>query len=198
MTAEVDIANLALGRIKQGTIPDFDDDSAEADACKRLYPIVRNRVLGSFPWRVNTYIQSLAVLTNDREDDWGYRYQRPTCIKFHGVLDQYGRLGPNVRERIRYEMTASGIYCDIPNARGAIGTLVTDTALYSPALVSCMAWDLAGELVPVLDGDLNLVAWTRRMFESEQQEAWGTDAAECLVMDDPSVDALPGLIACRE
>lgn len=196
MTSEVDIANLALGRIKQGSITEFDEDTTEAAEAARLYPIARAHVLGDFPWRVNSVIETLAETTNDREDDWSFRYLRPTCLRFYGVLDEAGRI--NQRRRVRYEINSAGIYTDVQYARCAIGTLVTDTTLYSPALVSCIAWRLACELVPVLDADINLMAWARREYTSEKDECWATDAAEFLLVDDGVTDGLPESIACRE
>jgi hypothetical protein len=194
VTTETDIANLALGRIKQGAIEDLSEDSAEAEAAARLYPIARNFVLADFPWRVCTVIQILTEQTNDREDDWAFKYQRPTCLKFRHMLMEGGRRNP--RQAIPYELNQAGIYTDVENARGQLTVLVTDTTLYSPALSSCIAWKLAAELVMPLEADLNLMAWTERKYRDEKMSAWATDASEDMTMDDGST-GLPEFIAIR-
>lgn len=194
MTSSVDIVNLALGRIKQSTIASLTEETAEAEAANRLYPIARDFVLADFPWRVNTSMQTLAALTNDRSDDWGYKYQRPTCLRFYRVWYASGR--PNARLSIPCEINSAGIYTDVEDARGVIGTQETDTTLYSPALANCIAWRLANELVMPLEGDLSLQQVMLRGYVTEKANAWATDASELVTMDDGR-DGLSDLIACR-
>ena len=194
MTSETDIANLALGRIKQGSILDFDEDSAEALQCARLYPIARDYVLADFPWQANTVLQALAETTNDREDDWGYKYTRPTCLRVRHLLNEAGRHNP--KKPVKYEQTSAGLYTDVENARAVILTRVTDTTLYSPALISTIAWRLGYELVGPLEASAELMLFATRKYESEKSAAWGTDAAEDLIED--YSDALPGVLSARE
>lgn len=201
MASEVDINNLALGRIKQGTIADLDpatDDSAEAEACARLYPIARDYVLADFPWQVNTVLQTLAEMTNDREDDWAYKYQRPTCLRIRHLLNETGRHDP--RRPVRFEQTDGAIYTDVQYARASISTRVTDTTLYSPALISCIAWWLAYELVGPLEATDSMMQWAQRKYTNEKAAAGATDAAEDLIVDDATsgCQALPGPLAARE
>lgn len=197
MTAETDIGNLALGRIKQSTIASFDEDSTEAMECSRLYPISRDYVLADFPWRVNTFLQTLAPLTNDRECEWRFKYQRPTCLRQRYILNKYGRHNP--RNPVRFEQNAAGIYCNVENARALIQTQITDTTLYSPALVSHIAWRLAYELVGPLEADMGLMQWAQKKYDNEKAEARDTEAAEEYLTDEVgSGRHLPEAIACRE
>lgn len=201
MTSEVDICNLALGRIKQGRIAALDEDSAEAEECARLYALARDFVLADFPWSVNTRVQLLGPLTNDREDDWTYRYQRPTCMRVLEVLPETGRR--RARKRIPIEQNADGIYCNVENARGVILTQVTDTTRFSPALISCIAWRLAQELIPCLEGVEFTIQWAERKYEGAKRNAWATDASESVQSDDDSDPSngsgeLPSMISCRE
>lgn len=202
MTSEVDICNLALGRIKKGTIASLDEDSAEAEECNRLYAIARDHVLCDFPWSVNTSLVSLTPLVNDREDDWDYKYQRPpTCKRLREIMPETGR--KRTRKRVPSEMNAAGIYTNVENARAIIQTLVTDTTLYTPALVSLIAWRLGYELCGPLDGEMNLMAWADRKYEREKSAAWATDASEHVNNDDDAEQCagsgeLPSMILCRE
>lgn len=201
MVSEVDICNLALGRIKQGKIDALDEVSAEAEECNRLFELSRDFVLADFPWRVNTTIQTLAELTNDREDDWAYKYQRPTCLRVRSLLPETGR--QRQRKRIPFEATAAGIYCNVQYARGVILTRETDVTLYSPALISCIAWHLASELIPCLEGVEFTIQWAERKYQAAKNNAWATDASEQVTNDDDADECggsgeLPVMIACRE
>lgn len=181
MATETDIGNLALGRIKQPGIAGFDEASAQAPEVSRLYPLVRDFVQADFPWRVTTTLTTLTTLTNDRPNDFLYKYQRPTCLRFRHILDQYGRYNP--RQPVLYEMTAAGIYCDIQNARAVISVRVTDTSLFSPALMSCIAWKLAHELAPILDGSDATENKALRNYMLEKRGAQATDLSEYLKLN---------------
>lgn len=202
MGSEVDLCNLALGRAKQATILSLNEDSAEAEHCARLYPIARDYVLFDFPWNINTSLVSLTPLVNDREDDWEYRYQRPpTCKRLRELLPEIGRR--RTRRKLRYEMNAAGIYCNVQYARAIIQTDQDDTTLYSPALTSCIAWRLTYELIGPLDGEMGMMQWAQRKYMAEKAEASATEASEHIQNEDDAdpfggSGELPTMILARE
>ena len=64
MAADIDIANLALGRIGvRSFISAFTDNSENAEVCNQFYPLIRDKVLSSFPWAFAQKRAPLALLT---------------------------------------------------------------------------------------------------------------------------------------
>ena len=204
MSGEVEISNLALGRIKKGSILALapDEDGAEAEECARFYPIARDFVLADFPFRANTRLVTLTPLVNDREDDWTYRYQRPTtCTNVRELLPETGVR--RARKRIQFEAFGDDIYCNVQNARAIIQVELTDTTRFTPSMKSLIAWRLGYELVGPLDGEMGLMAWADRKYEAEKLKAWASDASEH-VQNDDDADArsgsgeLPTMISARD
>lgn len=165
MTSETDIANRALARIGHEAIDSMEENSPEAINANRLYPAARDTVQAAHPWDFCSEVGALAPTTNDREDDWAYKYIMPTCLRFVRVWPAQGR--PNPAYPIEYEIRGQFIYCDVENARALYIVRVEDTTLFSAEFVSALAFYLASELCMPL-GKQNSV--TTRMLEGYDRE----------------------------
>lgn len=182
MSSPTFIANLALSRIGHAPIDDLSETTPEAIAANRLYEGVRDYVLGDFPWACCTDLQVMATMTNDRENDWAYKYQRPTCLRFCRVWPYQGK--PDPRYPIPFERRPGAIYSDQPNARGLIVVAESDVTVFSPALVSCIAFRLGSELCMPLGKDVKTRKDMIDAYDMEKRNAWRTDANEDLNRQD--------------
>ena len=175
MTDETQIANRALARIGHAnSIDSMEEISPEAIACRAAYDASRDTVQSAHPWDFCTEIALLAPTTNDRPDDWAYKYIMPTCLRFVRVWPYQGR--PNPVYPIEYEIRGGFIYCNVENARGLYVVRVEDTTMFSPAFVSALSFYLASEICMPL-GKQNAV--TQRMidaYDAEIKRAAQTDA----------------------
>lgn len=92
MVSEVEIANMALGNIRAGTISSFTESSVEANQCNLRYSILRDRLLTEIPWGFNRKLRALSLLTTE-VFNWNYAYQYPSdCLKIQRLVASYEEL----------------------------------------------------------------------------------------------------------
>lgn len=92
MASQVEICNLALSHLGQGTeIADFEsDESEQAQACRRYYEQIRLSMLRDFPWNFAKKIRSLVVQDEDPNSLWAFSYRLPSdCIIVRRVLSGF-------------------------------------------------------------------------------------------------------------
>jgi len=91
--SEVQICNMALSRIGiQQTIDDLEEASNEARACKLFYEVMRDAVLGDFPWEFATKYDSLALVEESPNSDWLFSYRYPIdCLHARRIVSGVGR-----------------------------------------------------------------------------------------------------------
>lgn len=185
MASEVDIVNLALGRLGDGaTVSAINpsDGSAQADHGARFYPIARDSLLEMHTWGFSTKRVSLALLTNPWTE-WTYAYAQPNdTLNLLAVLapdatndysvgiplaaSYYGTVntgtGIYTPQEYAAEVDASGntiIYTNQINATLRYTGRVTDTTKFGPLFVDALSWLLASYLAgPVLKGDAGMAA----------------------------------------
>lgn len=155
-TSEVEIANMALGRIGGAQqIADFEEHSAEAAACKLWYPLCRDRVLEDMDWpfaRVRVGLGEDA--DNDPPAEWGYQYVYPSGAMAIRSLSFGGQV-PQTGQRVPFEVVARGttgraILANISPATAVYTAKITTVALYPPSFASAVAWLMATELAMVI------------------------------------------------
>lgn len=74
MATAIQISNIALNNIGDGTITDFDDANARARACKLRFEDVRDAVLRSHPWNCMTRRKELSKSTETPVFEFDYAY----------------------------------------------------------------------------------------------------------------------------
>src|SRR5690606_10782 len=82
MASPTSVVNMALTRIGHAPIDDLAEDSAPARLASLIFDDQRDFVQADFPWIMCREVQALAEMPNDREYDWIYKYQRPSCLRF--------------------------------------------------------------------------------------------------------------------
>jgi len=185
VASEVDIANLALGRLgDSATVASLNppEGSSQAEHCARFYPIARDSMLEMHTWGFATKRISLAQLTNNWPQ-WAYAYACPSdALNLLAVLapdanndyssglvlseTAYGTVnagsGIYTPQEFVTEADDDGndiIYTNQANAMLRYTRRVTDTTKFSPLFIDALAWLLASNMAgPILKGDAGMKA----------------------------------------
>ena len=167
-TTEVDICNVALGRVRASKIADLDEESPSAVECRSLYANRRDALLAGYAWG---FARATAVLALKDEEpaEWLYSYAYPNdCLRVHYILPPGARHAivtssgistPRIDwDPIPYEIAAGDdnvkrIWTDHTEASIAYTKRVTATTLFDPLFEEALIWFLAIDLAIPLGGD---------------------------------------------
>lgn len=159
MASRVDIWNTALSHIgHRANIADPDEASAEANHCRRFYPLALAVTLERYSWSFATRRAVLAEVENP-VTHWSFAYGLPNqCIKAHAVLLPEST-DDSKEQPFAIEVDENGssiLYTNIENAVIKYTTLVEDTNKFTPMFVIALSYDLAGLLVGPIPKDAKL------------------------------------------
>lgn len=164
MATEVDICNLALGKLgDEANLHSIDppEGSTQADHCARWYPLARDKALQSFPWSFATRSVELPKLLEPTADGLNAFDLPAKCLRVLEVRNKdsiaLGFDHPWMRDRLPgmewHTETLQNRSVIVCWAESIIVTYIwqqTDTSAFSPlfvdALVYLLASDLAGPL----------------------------------------------------
>jgi len=161
----IDLCNLALLRVGEAFITDFSDGTTTADACAKLYPLVRDTSLQRHTWPWAMCRQALARLAVTPPSDFAYYYALPTDPAVLQLVDfDLGAADVPYREEIATILHGEGptetqrvIATD---ATSALLTYLgrTGEAMWPPLFGQLVMLDLARQLCAVLTGKATLAA----------------------------------------
>lgn len=80
------IFNEALSQLPADPVQSEDEASMEARECRRWYKSVVATLLERHHWNLSTKRGVLAVITNDRANEWAYAYAKPTDMAYPVAL----------------------------------------------------------------------------------------------------------------
>lgn len=156
MASEVDICNLALAHLSdEAAVSSISppDGSAQADHCKRFYPIARDALLEMHPWTfAKGRAADLGELTSTLTA-WEYAYGMPA-----GIIKPLTALRVDeIDEDNALDMMVEGdtIYSHEPIGSLIVTRRITDTTKFSPLFVTSLAWLLASYLAGPVTRDAN-------------------------------------------
>lgn len=187
MASEVDICNLALGRLgDDATVSSIDppEGSAQASHAARFYPIARDSMLEMHQWGFATRRVTLALLAEAPPSQWQYAYATPAAalnllaVTASDAQDDYSTGQPMPYSRPDGCAPAGyGLYTpqdyvteSLEDGTGVIYTnqddavlrytaLVSDTSKFPPLFTDALAWLLASHLAgPILKGETGAAA----------------------------------------
>lgn len=176
MTTKIQMCNRALSTyLGHPRINNLTEDSVEAEQCNLHYDDTLKALFEMDDWVFTRQRQTLAVLTNDREDEWLYRYARPTnALMIRWVND------PNIARLMMQQgetpdtdrhTTASNIYSDVENAVCAFNIMELDTTLYPQYFADAFSAMLAAAMAMPLTESM------KRAEAAESQAAAKIDHA---------------------
>lgn len=189
MATEVDICNIALARLgDRATVSSIDppEGSAQADHCARFYPISRNAVLSTHPWRFATVRTKLAKLTATPigESDSSYFQMPSDCLRLISVgdsgLGNIPRMAELYAPRFEYTIeqvgSSNALKCRAEEVWIEYVSAKTPAANFPSDFADCLAWllasYLAGAIIPGSSGiqvSANLMQYYQRTLQIAQQ-----------------------------
>jgi hypothetical protein len=153
--SKTQIANQAISHIGIGKeIANVDtENSQEATACRRFFDIAREATLRDAPWPFAAKRATLALVEEDPNDEWGFKYRYPTdCLFFKRILsgDRNDTPDSRVAYKIEYEADGQVIYCDEEDAECEYTVDVSDTSRFPSDFVIALSLRLALYIAPRL------------------------------------------------
>lgn len=150
MASKVDIWNLALSHLgNKASVADPDEASAEANHCRRFYPIVLRTALEAHAWNFATLRKQMAVAENP-VSHWTFAYYRPAdCLVIRAVLLP-GSSDDSQEQDYAAESNEAGdeiIYTNVDDAVIKYTRTVEDTNRFSHHFVMALSYYLASTLV---------------------------------------------------
>jgi hypothetical protein len=163
----IDLCSKALGKIGACGIVSFDEGTPEADLAGSFYPVVKARLLSSFPWSFATRSAGLARVAGGGLLGYGACFALPN--DFLSVV----KVSPGVPYKI-----ASGRLCS--NAAAVALTYVADVdeAAMPPVFTSAFVYALAAEFSISLLDDSAKFALFHKLSNTELKEARFLDSAQ--------------------
>ena len=154
-SSQTQICNMALSKFGARSIGNINDDSLEARKCKVLWNSVLETLLYSYGWNFALTRVSLgSPLSTTPEFGYDYAYSLPgDCLR---VWELYNSTS-------NWAVEGKKFLCSDDEPQIRYIKRVTDTGLFSPAFVICLATALAVELSTQLADD----AKYRQLLQSE-------------------------------
>lgn len=198
MTAEVDVANFALGHVGIGqTITALTDETNIARQCKRWFDQTRDEVLRDFPWGFATRTAALAHVSAEDYPGYAFVYQYPNdCLNMRSVGDEAGvrlvRMSSNGlytwlsspygypydvpsslgwRTALRADGATQVILSDIESAWGFYTARVTNLGAWPVDAIQTFALKLGGYIGGPLQANAQLVQSVKNAYVFQQQNA---------------------------
>lgn len=198
MASKVDIWNTALAHIgHKANIADPDEASAEANHCRRFYPIALAVALERYSWSFATRRAALAEVTNP-VDHWSYAYALPNlCVKARAVLLPQST-DDSKEQAFTVESADDGsaiLYTNVEDAVLKYTTLVEDTNKFTPFFVMTLSLDLAALLAGPIPKDAKV---KKSMLDGALYYVGLAEAADANASRDTSYnDFIPAHLAAR-
>lgn len=148
--SEVQICNLALLKFGTVTINNLQtDQTAEANACRVLYPLMRDELESAHMWNFAMARADISsVLQATPGFQWDFAYKLPVkclrVVELYGTDNEWVREGNNLLTNQEEEIFIRYI------------KQVTTTGDFPPLFVNSLAVRLAAELAAKLRGDKNM------------------------------------------
>lgn len=177
MSAEVDIANMALGHLGISTeIQNLDTEaSKEARACRRYYDLARDKTLRDFDWPFANAIEALALVETDPTVEWGFSYRYPAdAVAIRRILNGVTRAdteGTKVRYATGRDSVGRIIYSDLDDAEIQYTYREDDPERYPPDFVYAFSLLLAHMIAPRVASDVKYAERVYPLYRQALSEA---------------------------
>lgn len=168
---DVDICNIALGRIRVTTrIESLDDDSTEAAVCKLHYEQARDAMLEEFPWPFATRRSTLAPVSGVTRTGWTYAFYLPEDCLAPRAIDDGALRGARADQLTPFDIESESdgqpgiLLCDIQAPELIYTGRVAEVPRFTALFVEALAWHLAAELALALNAKPELETVARQRW----------------------------------
>jgi hypothetical protein len=155
---------MALAHLGVSTsIASLEERSAEARACNRFYPQIRDEVLRDFAWPFAGVIATLSLVAVNPTTEWGYSYEAPVdVLAVRRIPNGVSRVD-TATTRVRFRMLGALLYTDQPDAEVEYTAQITDSTLFPPDFCQALSLKLAAMIAPTVTSE-NATAKADRML----------------------------------
>jgi hypothetical protein len=184
MASKVDICNLALSHIAQGTvitaIEPEPDGSFPAEVCSQQYPIARDILLEMAAWRFATTRVALAEVEHEHTQ-WRFAYTLPADIIRPLAVLAPEALDDSATERYTIELDqlteTQRIYTNIDQATLRFIVRVDDPNQYTGLFIQALSWLLAHFIAGPITKKTTVIESCYKTFLTHFQLAAGHGAS---------------------
>ena len=150
MVSETSIANQALGFLGANPIVSFNDIGAIPELMRDQYPFIRDAVMTEVAWM---FAMGRTSSTTADRDDWGKLYKHALPLDWLQALRVYRNVTTNPKQdSVGWSREGNFVLAKEPTVYIWGIKRITDTALFSPAFVQCLATRLAADLcIPITE-----------------------------------------------
>lgn len=160
--SELEIMNSALRKLGAERIISPNDDSTRARLVKESYPLMRDKLLRSHPWRFSTSYQSIAQITPKPADvyDYAYVFQLPVdCLRvFHTNLGI---------EEDWEEIEGLRIACNNSSLKVKFSRKILDVSKYDANVCEVLAGMVAADIAYSLTQSASMVEKMQQLVDKE-------------------------------
>lgn len=172
MANDVEIVNRALIAIGADPILTLSQAGKNATTANRIYPTVRDALLGEHPWKFATKRVILAPTTNTPAYGWSYEFQLPTdFIRVQLVGEDEDTPEPFLVESDKILANTDSLYLKYTYRE-------TNAGMYRSAFIEALAAKLAAELAVPLADDAGLAEGQLKLYSIKLSSARFADAQE--------------------
>ena len=180
-TTDVRIINQALSHLGHTVFIDSrDEDTNEVAVSDVHYDDAVAYVLEDFNWSFARRYETLGLIAEDPNDDWGFSYRYPVdTVKIRRVVDALGRQNPEPPPFvIGSDEQGRLVYTDQEDCVVETTHLITDEALYPAMFTEALSWWLAFLMVPGLAKDKSIAGDCFKVYNAIMSRASASDGNE--------------------
>ena len=166
-----DICNVALGYVNHPALSSLADDaSAEAELCRRLWPLARDLALSDHTWSFATRAERLAALADPSP------YPHLPCA--YALPGDCLRVAETIPAGVAYIREGFRLYVAAPLTAVALAVRTDDTGLWPAKLCDAAACALASRLAMPLGNDAQAATYWERRAREALETARADDSIE--------------------
>lgn len=180
----IDICNAALSHCGiRSRIAAIDEGSAEANACRTHFAMVRDATLRAFDWNFARLTVSLAELTNPPKR-WAHKYALPIdCLRLRYLNDAPMLLVPETFCEVAADRDGSGapigvVLTDESPVTAIYTARIEDTGRWDASFVDAMTWGVAARICFELTGKDDRMRTLTQLWQAAVQRAGAEMANE--------------------
>lgn len=175
---KVEIVNLALARLGESPIQDFDEGSVPANMAKSFYPQALRAVLRDYNWNFALATAKLARLAEDPVD-FHFAFALPAdCLRVIRLRREGAPDGGTGGGGPRYVLRGDRLLTDVEFPVIEYVRDVTDTTQFDDKFIEALSYRLASDLAMPVKGSTDLMANYNNVYTALVQQAAAISAGE--------------------
>lgn len=177
LTSEVEIVNIALGKLGVSRLASLDDEGQAAELARQQYPNARDELQRQFPWCFCTTRTELSAAGGT--PPFGYDTWFDLPADYLRILSVNEDEDANWRIESRYDTGAVVILVDQPSPiRVRYSRRVTQVPRFDPNFISALSYKLAMDWAEPLSRSAALSARLEKKFSEAIVAAYSADSME--------------------